>query len=100
MPSDAEIRGVVKALWNGRAGNTLGMKAEYLKQRLVMAESKEKVRAEGKEEHEGCGDTWRICVRLVQHVWETGDIQHHIQWVVVVLLPKVNIGVFPQHWTA
>ena len=42
MPSDLEIRGVVKALRNGRAGNTRGMKAEHLKQWLRMAENEEK----------------------------------------------------------
>ena len=49
MPSDAEIRGMVKALWNGRASNTQGMKAEHLKQWLVMAESEEKARAKGED---------------------------------------------------
>ena len=57
MPSDAEIRGVVKALRNGRAGNTRGMKAEHLKQWLGMAESEEKARAEGEDGYEGRGDT-------------------------------------------
>jgi hypothetical protein len=94
MPSDAEIRGVVKALRNGRAGNTRGMKAEHLKQWLSMAESEEKSKAEGGEGYEGRGDTWRIFVRLVQHVWETGDIPRQMRWVVVVLLPKGNSGDF------
>jgi hypothetical protein len=94
MPSDSEIRGVVKALWNGRAGNTRGMKAEHLKQWLRMAESEEKARAEGVEGYKGCGDTWRIFVRLLQHVWEMGDIPQQMRWVVVVLLPKGNSGDF------
>merc|ERR1712194_757062 len=94
MPSDSEIRGVVKALRNGRAGNTRGMKAEHLKQWLGMAESEEKARAEGDDGYEGRGDTWRIFVRLVQHVWETGDIPQQMRWVVVVLLPKGNSGDF------
>ena len=67
-PSDTEICSVVKALRNNRANNTQGMKAENLKVWLVMAESKEKARAKREEGYKGRGNTWRIFVRLVQHV--------------------------------
>ena len=37
-------------------------------------ERKEKAVKEGKEGHEGAGDTWCLFVRRLQHVWDTGEI--------------------------
>lgn len=48
-PSDQEIRAIVKARRQGRAGNVRGMKAEHLKEWLSMVEDKEKVRAKGND---------------------------------------------------
>ena len=71
---DHEISVVVKDLRNNLAGNTRGMQAEDLKQWLSMIESKDKADAARDEEHTGRGNTWRIFVKLVQHVWDTGNI--------------------------
>ena len=39
-------------------------------------------------------DTWGILVRLVQHVWETGEIPQQMLWTTIVLIPKGNSGDF------
>ena len=37
-------------------------------------EREEKAAKEDEEGHEGAGDTWRLFVRLLQHVWNEGEI--------------------------
>ena len=51
-------------------------------------EREEKAAKEGKEGHEGAGDTWRLFVRRLQHVWNTGKIPRQMLLSVVVLIPK------------
>ena len=77
-PPDAEIRTAVKAkaLRNGRTGGGLMIRAEHLKAWLRRAEEEEleETEKEGTEGLEGVGDTWRLLVRLIQHIWDTGEI--------------------------
>ena len=35
---------------------------------------------------------WRLLVKLVQHIWETGEIPYQMLQVVVVLIPKGSLG--------
>ena len=45
----------------------------------------EKATKEGEEGHEGAGDTWRLFVRLLQHVWDTEEIPWQMLLSVVAL---------------
>jgi hypothetical protein len=68
-PTDQEIKGVVGQLRNGRAAGAMGMKVEHLKEwlhRIKHVESENGVAGEG--------DCWRLFVRLVQAIWESGTI--------------------------
>ena len=42
----------------------------------------------------GTGDTMWILVRLVQHIWDTGDIPQKILFAVIVLIPMGTSGDF------
>ena len=88
-PSDAEIREAAKRCGNGRAGGGSRMRAEDLRKWLRGAELEEE-----KEGYEGAGDTWRLVVRLIRHIWETGEIPRQMLWTIVVLIPKGNSGEF------
>ena len=68
-PSDDEVRAAVRACKNGRAGGGSKMKLEDLKNWLRMAEVEET-----EEGFAWRGDTWRMVVKLVQNIWETGEI--------------------------
>jgi hypothetical protein len=51
----------------------------------------------------GLGDRWRIFVRLVRAIWETGTVPRQMMWVIVVLLPKGGgdfrgIGLLEPFW--
>ena len=54
------------------------MWVEDLKDWLAGAEREEEVEKEGEERHEGQGDMWRLLVKLVQHIWNTGEIPCHM----------------------
>ena len=51
-------------------------------------EREEEAKREGEEGHEGAGDTWRLFVRLLQHVWDKGEIPRQMLLSVVVVIPK------------
>jgi hypothetical protein len=93
-PMDQEIRGVVGQLRNGCAADATGMKAEHLKEWLhvIMHEESENRVA-------GEGDCWRLFVRLMQAVWESGTIPTQMSWMIIVLLPKGG-GRLLRYWTA
>ncbi|KAL7543923.1 hypothetical protein ACHAWF_007483, partial [Thalassiosira exigua] len=61
------------------------MRAEDLKEWLRGIKEEEDPEKEGRE---GAGDRWRLFVRLIRAIWETGQIPRQLLWVVVVLLPK------------
>ena len=49
------------------------------------------------------GNTWRIFVRLIQSIWDTGTVPRQMVWMVVVLLPKGGgdfrgIGLLEPFW--
>ena len=83
VPPDEEIRGVARDLRNGRAGGASYMRAEDVKSWLRGIEAEE-----AGEEPKGAGDRWRALVKLVQAIWERGEIPRQLLWVIVVLLPK------------
>ncbi len=74
---------MVVKLWNGCTMGATGMKAEHLKQWLRGIK-----REEAKEDKEGAGSHWRLCVSLIQAVWERGTMPAQMSWMVIILLPK------------
>ena len=64
------------------------MRAEDVKGWLSGMEREERARKEGVEGQEGAGDSWRLFVQLLQHIWETGDIPRQMLLTIVVLIPK------------
>ena len=93
-PQDAEIRVAVKTLRNGRTNGGTMIQAEDLKGWLLRAEAEEKAQKDGTGGLEGTGDTWRMLVRLIQHIWDTGEIPAQMLLTVVVLIPKGTSGDF------
>ena len=91
-PGCDEVRRAVRGLNNGRAGGATSMRAEDLKCWLRGMEAEERAEREGEEGHAGKGDTWRLLVRLVQHIWDTGEIPHQLLKIIIVLIPKGNSG--------
>ena len=85
IPPDSEIRVAVKAMNNGRAGGSSRIRAEDLKGWLRGALDEEDPEVTARD---GAGDNWRLFVRLVQAVWEHGEIPRQLLWVIVVLIPK------------
>ena len=83
-PGDVELRDVVRGLRNGRAGGTRGIWAETIKGWLRGME-REEWEEEGKA---GAGDAWRMFLKLIERLWETGCIPQQMLWMVIVLLPK------------
>jgi hypothetical protein len=68
VPSNLEIREVVKELQNKQAARATGLQAEHIKVRLqdVVHEEKETTNV-------GCGGfKWHIFVKLMQSFWEHG----------------------------
>ena len=63
MPTDSEVRTVVRGLRNGRAGGATGMKAEHIKVWLDEIQREEKAAREnpGRVADPGAGHKWRIC---------------------------------------
>ena len=82
---------------NGRAGGSGGVRAEHIKSWLRdMIEEEEKGT-------ENAGDLWRLFVRLIQIIWDKGEIPRQMLWMVVVLLPKGGgdfrgIGLLEPFW--
>ena len=67
-PEDVEIRAVVNEMKNDRAGGASIMRAEDLKEWLTGIIDKEE------NGTEGAGEKWRIFVRLIQTIWEDGEL--------------------------
>jgi hypothetical protein len=82
-PTDQEIRGVVGQLRNGCAEGATGMKAEHLKEWLHGIKHEESENGVAGE-----GDCWRLFVRLMQAVWDSGTIPTQMSWMIIILLPK------------
>ena len=95
-PEDAEIRAAVRSLRTGWTGNTRGLRAENIKAWLRGIEQEEAAAAAtattetGPNVHTGAEavDTWRLFVRLITVIWQTGVVPQQMLWMVVVLIPK------------
>ena len=89
-PSNTKIRAAMMWCGSERAGGVSRIRAEDVKGRLQDMEQEE-------ADEEGCdntGDTWRLVGRLMQHIWETGNIPQQMMLTIVVLIPKGNSGDF------
>jgi hypothetical protein len=91
IPTDEEIRAVVSELKNGQAAGATGMRAEHVKTWLS------NIRHEEKKARENLGrivDTWdlgkkwQIFVKMIQVIWDRGEIPMQMSWMVIILLPK------------
>ena len=90
--ADEEVRRAVKKSHNGRSGGASKMRAEDLKIWLTGVENEEQAREKGEYGYEGTGDTWRLLLKLICHIWDTGDIPRQMLLTIVVLIPKGNSG--------
>jgi len=86
-PEEVEIRGVVRGMRNGRAGGASGIRAEHMKEWLRDAVLEKEKEAEDIEGFAGKGGRWRIFVKLMQIIWEKGEIPQQMRWMTVVLIP-------------
>jgi hypothetical protein len=91
-PEDAELRRAVIKSHTGRSGGGSEMIAEDLKRWLKNMTLEEKAEKDGKEGWAGMGDAWRLLVKLIRHIWNTGDIPQQMLATIVVLIPKGNSG--------
>ena len=82
IPEDAEIRVLAAVLRNGRAEGSGRVRAEHMKTWLCGTIEDED---NGKE---NTGDLWQLLFRLVQAIWDKGEIPQQMLWMVVILLPK------------
>ena len=65
------------------------MRAEDMKGWLQRAELEET-----QEGYVGAGDNWRLLVKLITTIWETGEIPRQMLWMIVVFIPKGTSGDF------
>jgi len=110
VPSDQELREVVRGLRNGRAAGASGLQAEHLKvwlSDMVREEEEPGPMEDGPQEEgesdKGPGRKWRIFVKLMQAVWEQGSVPEQMRWEIIVLLPKGGgdyrgIGLLEPFW--
>ena len=73
-PANKDLRRAVKRSHNERSGSVSKMRAEDLKAWLKGAENEEQAREKGEEGYKGAGDSWRLLLKLIHHIWETGEI--------------------------
>ena len=83
----------------------MGIKVEHLKEWLSEVVDEERADAEGSQGIDGKEDKWRMFVKLIQTVWNTGSIPPQMLWMSVVLLPKGGgdyrgIGLLEPFWKA
>ena len=85
--ADKELRRAVKQSHNGRSGGVSKTRAEDLKTWLKGVENEEKAQEKGEKGYEGAGDTWRLLLKLIRHIWDTGEIPRQMLPTIVVLIP-------------
>ena len=73
------------------------MRVEDIESWLARMQREEKAAREVEEGQEGAGDTWRLFVRLIEHMWETGEIPCQMLLIIVVLIPK-GVGDYRGIW--
>ena len=61
------------------------MRAEHVKEWLQGVRREEDLEQPG---YKGTGDSWRLLMKLVTTVWETGTISQQLGWIIVILIPK------------
>ena len=59
---------------------------------LKGVENEEQAREKGEEGYEGAGDSWQLLLKLIRHIWDTGEIPRQMLLIIVVLIPKGNSG--------
>jgi len=84
-PTDSEVRVAAGELSNGWSGGASKMRAEHVKEWLQGIRREEDPEQTG---NEGTGDAWRLLMKLVTAVWETGTIHPQLGWIIVILIPK------------
>jgi hypothetical protein len=100
-PTDAKIRDTAQQLTNGQASGASGMRAEDVKHWLHGIRLEEDPKAGmGNKNAE---DNWHMFLKLVQAVWDHGNIPPQLLWVIVVLIPKggsnyQGIGLLESMW--
>jgi hypothetical protein len=106
MPTDSKFCTVVRGLKNGRATGATRMRAKHNKGWLDKIQRNEKAAREtpGREGADlGASCKWPIFVKLIQTIWEWGEIPEQMSWMVIVLLPKdggdfQGIGLLDPFW--
>ncbi len=98
VPSNLEIKEVVRELQNGWAAGETGLQAEHIKVWLQDA-----VQEEAETAPSGHGDKWQIFLRMIQAIWERGCVPDQMTWEIIVLLPKgggnnCGIGLLEPFW--
>ena len=98
IPSDAELRAVMRELHNGRTTGVTGLQVEHIKVWLA-----DIVHDEEEQSDVGLGHKWRVFVRLMQAIWEHGSVPKQMRWEIIVLLSKggsdyCGIGLLEPFW--
>jgi hypothetical protein len=83
IPSDGELRAVVRELRNRHAAGATGLQTEHIKVCLT-----DVVREEEEQSNIGLGHKWWVFLKLMQAIWEHGSIPEQMRWEIIVLLPK------------
>ena len=84
-PTDSEVHNTAGELSNGWSGGASKMGAEHVKEWLQWIRKEEDPK---QNSNQGAGDSWRLLMKLVTDVWETGTIPQQLGWVIFVLIPK------------
>jgi hypothetical protein len=98
IPSDRELRAIVRKLQNRPAAGVTGLQAEHIKVWLSDA-----VREEEEQRNIGLGHKWRVFVKMMHAIWEHGSIPEQMRWEIIILLPKGGgdyhgIGLLEPFW--
>ncbi len=84
VPSDLEVRKVMKELQNRHAAGAMGLQAKHTKLWLQVVVQEEK---ETKKLGHG-SFKWCIFLKFMQSIWERGCLPEQMTWKIIVLLPK------------
>ena len=91
-PADKEVRWEVTVSHDRRSGGVSKIRAEGLKTWLKGDENKEQLREKGEDGYEGASDSWRLLLKLIHRILDTGEMPRQMLLTVVVLVPKGNAG--------
>ena len=85
VPTPEEISAAVRGLRSGSAPGASGIRPDDLKQWCHAAHP-----TDGTEPQTA---PWDALVKLIQHIWDTGELPKELLWIVLVLIPKPNTTV-------